>query len=192
VAAVEKVPLRKFDLEAVSSKDYRAGTRNFRYLLGAMMGIILAIAGAVAVTTPTLWSNPASWAELVFIAVAFCGFGIFGIFGFGPGASQLELFQGGLRLVYRDGRSKLYRWDDPRKNLTLWRSPETLPNGKPWPISRWDFRTLRPLDNPLTPDAFDAILESAREAGLEIRVAPRYRGKNFNRDEVTIHGRGRS
>jgi len=61
---------------------------------------------------------------------------------------------------------------DPDTRITLRLNPAILPDGRPFPFSRYDLRTIYPADNPLTQEAFEAVLNSAQQAGLGIEKSP--------------------
>jgi len=159
-----------FDLSVASLHDYRGGSRTVQIIFTAGFVLLLAIAVGVIATTPVFFSNLYSigMASLILVGVGFLC--TLAIFMFSPGAVRLEVSATGIRLAYAKGRSKDYRWNDPEAKLTLWLSPPTLPNGQPYPFAQHEIRTLYPLDNPLTQEAFHAVLGSARGAGLEVHT----------------------
>lgn len=161
-----------FDLSEASSHDYRAGSRNVQIIFAAGLAILLATAVAVIATTPRFFLELSSVVIASIILIGFGSASVVAIFMFSPGAVRAEVSASGIRLGYGNGRTKELRWDRPGTTLTLWLSPESLPNGRPYPFARHEIRTVYPLDNSLTPDAFHAILEFARAAGLEVQTSP--------------------
>ena len=161
-----------FDLASISVRDYRAGSRNVRILFTVLLAALLATAVAVIASTPGFFSNLYSVSMTSFILVGFGGLSILAILTFSPGAIRLEVASSGTRLTYANGRTKEYRWDSRGTRMTLWLNPASLPGGRPYPFAIHEIRTVCPWDNSLTPEAFDAVLSSARNAGLEIQSSP--------------------
>lgn len=161
-----------FDLSEASSHDYRAGSRNIQMIFAAGLATLFAIAVAVIAVTPSFFLESFSVVMASTILIGFGSVAILAILMFSPGAVRAEVSASGVRLDYGSGRTKSLRWDRPGMTVTLWLSPESLPNGRPYPFARHEIRTIYPLDNALTPDAFDAILGSARAAGLEVQTSP--------------------
>lgn len=166
-----------FDLSEASSHDYRAGSRNVQIIFVVGLAILFAIAAVVIVTTPGFFVDSFSVVMASIILIGFGTVSILAIFMFSQGAVRAEVSASGVRLNYGSGRTKELRWDRPGTTVTLWLSPVSLPNGRPYPFARHEIRTVYPLDNALTPDAFDAILGFARGAGLEIQSSPQ-RGRS--------------
>jgi hypothetical protein len=164
--------VKVFDLSPLSVHDYRVGPRTFRVILAIGLTLLIIVAAVVMSTTAGFFSDLYKITMASTILAGFGSLSILAIFMFSPGAVRAEVSASGVRLGYGSGRTKELRWDRPGSTVTLWLSPESLPDGRPYPFARHEIRTLHPLDNALTPDAFDAILGAAREAGLEVQTAP--------------------
>jgi len=152
-----------FDLSSISDSFYRAGSRTLRNIFAAVLVLVNGVAVWLVAATAGVLSDPFSFGESLFIVVGFGSVAVFGITSLSPGAVRAEVTRAGLTLGYRNGRTREYQWDAPSTRLTLWLSRPTTSN-----IPSHEIRTRFPSDNPLTPEAFDAILSSARIAGLEI------------------------
>jgi hypothetical protein len=85
-----------------------------------------------------------------------------------PRATEVQVTNMGIRLTDRRGRTKEILWSDPRVKLKLYEFPRILPSGRSFPFSPLWLVTRHPQSNPLTSEAFDAILTSAQSAGLVV------------------------
>jgi len=155
-----------FDLSAVSQADYRTGSRGFRIAFTLSFALVAIVATIAVVTRPGVLRDPVSVFILVTVIVVWgsCAACINVVLS--QGAIRLEVRANGISLTYRDGRVKRLRWDSDRTRVTLWRNELALRGGRPFPFSLFDLRTFYPVDNPLTAEAFEAIVSSARAAGL--------------------------
>lgn len=160
-----------FDVSEVSTSDYRKGNRTF-HLVGLAASIILGVGGIAAIAAVAIRGGlvDAPVSSLVVLGFAW---GIVVVAAvvtlmFSPGATKVQVMSTGIQLTYQRGRTKEFLWNDPGVRLTLYEFPEILPSGRPFPFSRFWLATWHPQSNPLTPEAFNAILASADSAGLTI------------------------
>jgi hypothetical protein len=160
-----------FDVSATSLSDYRRSSRLFR-LLGLFGSTTLAVIWIGALVTLTIHPG---LSHLTVSVVAGLGFvaGLIGVLALtsllnAPGAIELEVKSDGVRLSYATGRTKQFSWTDPGTTLILYEFPETLPSGRPFPLSRFWLVTRFPQSNPVTSEAFEAVLRSAERARLSV------------------------
>ncbi len=162
--------LVSFDLSKISAEDYRKGSRGFRVVTTAVYGVIV-VAGAITLALrPSILDVPSNVGEVVLIIL---GFGIPTVLLnvlLSHGPVRLEVGAAGLRLIYSKHRTKEILWNKPGVHVTIWKNPSTLPDGRAYPLAAFDLRTIRPVDNPLTEEAFTAVLASARAAGMNIQA----------------------
>jgi hypothetical protein len=154
----------RFDLSEISLSDYRKGYRLFR-LIGLLGSITLSIVWAGALATLAAQRDLSGLPSTVVAGFAF-GAALVAVLVLaflmnGPGAIALELQTDGLRLIYGNGRTKRFSWTDSRTTITLFEFPEKLPNGQAFPLSRFWLATRFPQSNPVTPEAFEAVLHFA-------------------------------
>ena len=160
-----------FDLSELSAADYRAGNRNF-HLIGFSAFFVLGVGWLIAVSVLVARDTIAPAPTSSVVILAFIG-GTVLLAGLtammmAPGAVKVEVGGTGVRLTYRRGRIKEFSRRDPGVKLTIWEFPPTLADGRTFPFSRIQLVTRNPQSNPLTPQAFDSILDSARSAGLMV------------------------
>ena len=160
-----------FDVSALSASDYKRGNRKF-HLLGLGGSIIVGagwiVAFVVVAARGGVTGDPMS-------STVILGFGgsiaiVLGWIGLAmsPGATEVQVANSGIRLTYSRGRTREFRWSDPRVKVTLYEFPRILPSGRPFPFSTLWLVTRHPQSNPLTSEAFDAIVTSAQSAGLVV------------------------
>ncbi len=158
-----------FDVSALSESDYRRVNRKLHFLgLGGstVLGAGWIVAFVTAAARGSLTADP-----MFSIVVLGCIGGTVVLLAWfalmmSPGATKVQVTNTGIRLTYARGRATEFRWGDPRVNVTLYEFPRTLPGGRPFPLSPLWLVTRHPQSNPLTSEAFDAILTSAKSAGL--------------------------
>ncbi len=160
-----------FDVSVAATSDYRKGFRRFHVigLVGSTTLAAVAIASLVAVALQHgLQDQPvASW---VVYGASVGGMVVLALIALmnAPGAARVEVGALGVRLTYPNGGTKTFSWTDRRARVTLYEFPAILASGRPFPFSRFWLATWFPQSNPLTREAFDAILGSARAAGLNV------------------------
>jgi len=188
-----KVDGSVFDLSAVSASDFRKGYRLFR-TIGQVGSITLSIVWVIAIVVLAIRPGLSYLPIPVTIGLVF-GAAIIGVLALAslmnaPGATSLEVRPDGVRLIYANGRTKQFRWADSRTAITLYEFPEVLPNGRRFPLSRFWFSTRFPQSNPLTAEAFEAVLLSAQIARLRITRSSNAFGTS--RAVIRIMGSGSS
>lgn len=191
-----------FDVSDTSTGDYRRGYRKFQ-LLGFVAATVVGVGTIAGLVRFALLSRlgALSSGTMIEIALLVATAALFLVLGVtnGPGAIRIEISTDALRLLYPSGRSRSFRWHDPRTVVKLYEFPAILPSGRPFPFSRFGVSTFRPQSNPLTQEAFDAILDVARDEELRIvktdaRIGtPRVRYRIFGSSRVVNSlGRGHS
>lgn len=100
---------------------------------------------------------------LIGFAALLTGLSIWMFFGMGPGANRCLWEPGGFILRYRNGRSRSFRWDDPRLHFEI---SEITHEGR----VEYDLTTRMPWHNDVTPELYAAILTEARQRGLDVRT----------------------
>lgn len=180
-----------FDLSEISIADYRRGYRLF-HLVGLIGSIALTIVWIGALVVLAVQSGLAHLSLSVIAGFSF-GAAVVGVLALAslmnaPGAIALEVRTDGLRLVYASGRAKQFPWADSRTTVTLYEFPEVLPGGRPFPLSRFWLATHFPLSNPLTSEAFGAVLRSAEAA--QLRVTRSSNALGTSRTVIRIMGSG--
>jgi len=91
----------------------------------------------------------------------------FAFFAFAPGATSVIVSDVGVKLRYRRGNYSIFKWEKQRFRMTLWRyaSDASTPHRELYVDT---IRTLIPLSNPVSPQAFDRILGEAEKRGLRV------------------------
>ena len=158
-----------FDVSAVSAADYRLGNRTF-HLLGLLGSIILGAGWMAVLVDVAARGGIASNPTFSIVILGFTGgiviLLIWIAMAMSPGATEVQVADTGVLLRYSRGRTTEFEWCDPRVNLTLYEFPRIMAGGRSFPFPPLWLVTHYPQSNPLTPEAFDAIIGSARSAGL--------------------------
>jgi hypothetical protein len=180
-----------FDLTELGRRTYawRSGIRKIVLAGFYVFIVVAAILLLVTISRGTFLANLRYTFGLGYVGFAV---GIFitawGAWLLGPGANELRLVPGGFALRYPSGRVDVGRWDDPRVRLTLW---DFSAGAAYLPVDAWYEATIpnRPHTQ-LTRAAFDAVLASAREVGIEPevrRVNPLIRGAEGAKLTLRFH-----
>jgi hypothetical protein len=94
--------------------------------------------------------------------------GAFFWFGFSPGASSIELGPRSLVLDYDGRRRKRIDLSRPGRRVKLYVYPKTWASGNPRSPPYQVLFTVFPFRNPLTPEAYEGLVDWSRRQGLRI------------------------
>jgi hypothetical protein len=177
LASLVTTPVTSFDLRAMKPADdaWKRGGLLYVSIVTATLTVeLVALAWATLESASRLGASFGSgdWDLFLMGGIgAALGFGVLGIRRLLPGATQVEMDGRGVHLTYRRGRREDLSWQLPGFVLCDYREvPEMVEGSRALSLRGphfWDRRTL------LTPEAFDAILRSARteHADVTLRTA---------------------
>lgn len=111
-------------------------------------------------------------AAVVGVSLGFGILGIYSVFAFGPGATQIDIGPEAVTLRYGDRRTRRVDFRTPGSKLKLYVYPPTLPWGAARQGPRQVVLQFLPIRNPLTPDAYDFLIEWARRKGVRVEDRP--------------------
>jgi hypothetical protein len=176
--------MTEFDLSQMRSQ--QLGGAHGALALRAVFTGCAGLSGGLLVylLAAALRNGPGTEASYVFtsaviaMVAVFLGAAIFGLFGVREGAISCTVDAIGITLRYPNGRSRVTRWHDSSLSLRL--AKIAGPTG-----TSYDLLTRSPFHNPLSPEAFDAILLEVDRLGLEVRsTSARARGLTLSTYEV--------
>jgi hypothetical protein len=181
--------LLTFDVSAERNVDY-SSLRKFRYIFAAIF-VLIVVGNLSVLATFALegrgFSPPQEFALGAFAVIAT---GVaYVVLAFGPGPTKVEISAEHLSMLYDRGTRKEMRWDDAGHILTLWKYPETFADGTPSPPPFHYIVRPVPLKNPVSSDAFSAILLAAERRGLSIRPKVEGRIDEPTKTVIKISGR---
>jgi hypothetical protein len=162
--------MTRFDVQGEGLR-YRIFVRRSRLLVASLVGFLAALTVFLGVR----FSLNASWGGAQITSVVILGIiiatGAIFVWLLGPSASFVELDQRQIRFGYSDGRIRSETWDDPRFRLVIdvtTGANDAASGGKPASavFGRRGFQDF------LTPEAYQAILETARQLGLTSTQRP--------------------
>ena len=104
------------------------------------------------------------------VAALFLGLSTWAVFAFAPGPVSMSIDSNTLLLRYRSGRNRRLNLDRPDLRVTLWTFPEFGSDGRPNPPPRHFLVGGLPFRNPITPEAYDSLITTAKSMGLAIDV----------------------
>jgi len=172
---------RTFDLKELNDR-FRSKRRGPRVTGLAMVSIIAAICAIVIVArwgrivSAIFGLTPLAIAWIVAFAAA-AGMVVLGVSLFiiaSPDLGSVTLDENGLVLSFGSGKSRSYRWDDPRLHLVIEDFQGRVPSGWGPPIALQYLSLPRgptrmfSAGSALTEEAFRALLETARIRSLTI------------------------